>query len=397
MRPRPAARHALAALVLVSSALLVSPSSALAITWGPIRDLAPGPSYTRSPVIAGTGLARAVVAFRSGPDEIGESEPPYGIWVVRTGDSGGTWSDPVLVGGNSSSEPRLAAYGPKVDLVWTQNGRVFYRRSADGGKTWATQRTLSPPGVEAVGADVTRASTGQVTVTWSDAESRELRVRTSLDGGATYQPSRRLRVTTSDDIPLGGRLATAAGVTYIAFFVGPSKIVSRRSTDAGASWQAARVVARDSAPREVDVASGGTAVILTYTRQEAATQRAVYRRSADQGLTWSLAAPLSPTAESWSAMPTIDTRGGTWIATWQRAPSSPGDWVDLAVMHRSSRDSGRTWSTVSRVGPVPTSYGIFEYEYPGEATLAGKQIVVFEGFHIGGASGIHQAFVRAGG
>ena len=394
MRHRPAARHPVGSLVLVLSALLVSPSSALAMTWGPVRELGPVSGETTRPVIVGTGLNRAVAAFVSRPSEVWDDPPPFGVWVVRTGDSGATWSEPMLVDGNQGSEPRLTAYGPRVDLVWVQAGRVNYRRSADGGRTWVTRRTLSPPGVQAVAADVARSSAGQVTVAWAVSGSGELRVRTSLDGGATFQPSRRVRATAPSGTPLGARLSTASGVTHVAFFISPSRIATRRSDDAGGTWQMARIVARDALAYGLDLASAAGVVVLAYAHQEASTERAVFRRSPDNAVSWGPAVPLSLTAEEWSGSPTIDARGGTWMAMWSRDVSGPSAFVELAAMHRSSTDGGRTWSAPSRVGPVPTSYGFFEYEYPGEATLAGKQIVVFRVFHDGGV-GVHGAFVRA--
>src|SRR5262249_9166614 len=105
----------------------------------------------------------------------------YDIYFNRSLDGGATWLtqdvrlDTDAPGSSNSNNPRIAASGSSVYVVWrdTRNGAgdIYFNRSLDGGVTWSTQDVrldTDAPGA-AESQDVQIAASGsRVFAVWWD-------------------------------------------------------------------------------------------------------------------------------------------------------------------------------------------------------------------------------------
>jgi hypothetical protein len=120
---------------------------------------------------------------------------PQRVYLATSSDAGRTWSEgtPVSVAGEDATGPRLAAQGGTVRLWYMQtaNGddpdawNVWYRSSADGGRSWSAPARISdaPAGAAGyVGADgfaevygdygeIAVTSAGKTIATWGEGFS----------------------------------------------------------------------------------------------------------------------------------------------------------------------------------------------------------------------------------
>jgi hypothetical protein len=82
-----------------------------------------------------------------------EAEKGKSDVVIRSTGDFETWSDPVVLAGGQGAEhrgfPAVAASGSRIHVAWMERKdrkyHVWYRGSADGGKTWSESLLLSRP------------------------------------------------------------------------------------------------------------------------------------------------------------------------------------------------------------------------------------------------------------
>jgi hypothetical protein len=152
-------------------------------------------------------------------------------------------------GSVSSENPEIAASDPHVHVAWTESHVTHVMRSPDSGLTW-TDRQVIGVGSDYLPKISTSRPPGQggryVYVTWFRAGVREIHLNASSDWGSTWGGPQRL------DMPPGG----VGGGTYPEIASNVRQVVVvwtdardtlgdiylRRSSNAGASWSGEEVL-----------------------------------------------------------------------------------------------------------------------------------------------------------
>ncbi len=170
-------------------------------TWSASKRLTwtSGPSYDPDIAVDSAGNPHVVwYDYTPGAPE---------IYFKRSVDGGATWSTMKRLTWTSggSNSPAITVDGPgKLHVVWEDytpgNYDIYYKSSKDGGLTWTPNKILSwtSGGSEdpAIGVD----SSGNLHVTWHDDTlgNDEIFYRRSADGGVTWAPNKRLTWTSGE-------------------------------------------------------------------------------------------------------------------------------------------------------------------------------------------------------
>jgi hypothetical protein len=141
----------------------------------------------------------AAVAVRLSKVHIVWWENPGLVMYRQSGNGGKTFSPATTVGESalSSAQPGIAAAKSGAVVAWTQwvdaGLQVVYRRSVDHGGTWAAPLQVSDLVNARRGPSLT-AARDRVHISWSDevAGDAEVFYRRSLDGGGTWARLKRL-------------------------------------------------------------------------------------------------------------------------------------------------------------------------------------------------------------
>jgi len=361
MKSRFAARASLSMAGAVLLSLLLA-GQVLAATWGtPVTLNSPGADYPYPGGLVTLGSSTAVVVY-------GEGYDPTTAYARRSTDSGSTWSSPLTLSSDVDWGPKIAGRGSKVDVVWTQDGRLRYARSTDGGASFGPSVALSPAAGTTIDPYVARGPGGQVAVVWQDWVSGIVSLRVSADGGASFGPTRTL--TTDPDVEPDG-VAIGKGVIYVAYSVGYEKLRVKRSTDSGASWSTPQRITDKSQGSGVSITAAGRKAYIAYTLPSSGDDwfKVSYRQTTDKGASWSPQRQLSPA--SWTASnPHLALQGGVLRAAFERCTP---EW-DICVANRvfyQQSSNGIDWTTPERVSPRG------EETMPAGVGFAGKILVLY--------------------
>jgi hypothetical protein len=240
-------------------------------------------------------------------------------------------------------------------VAWASivNGRpkvVWMRRSAAYGTApWSTAIRLSPLDGRVDGPRVAAAG-ANVYVTYTDAMSGAVLVKSSRDRGATWTTKRLATVVRRDDRGYSGRpVVAASGSTVSVAWVNdnaPGTVRIRTSTDAGRTWSGPSVLGsgaeRYSAP-SIAMASR-TAVAWVTTAGLAVRVRTAAG--------WGPVRTVAPSAAAeheygfvWTGAVALQGTAGVGVAfeaCWAHCDGTDGYRSD--ILWRESADNGATWA-----------------------------------------------------
>ena len=95
-----------------------------------------------------------------------------GLYALRSGDSGATWSAPVRMGTETAHRGDLAAAGSALAAVWDDpvaaKGAILGATSSDGGRTWTAPRTLTSADSKASHPVVAAVGPGRFLAAWTE-------------------------------------------------------------------------------------------------------------------------------------------------------------------------------------------------------------------------------------
>lgn len=271
---------------------------------------------------------------------------------------------------NIQKHQQIAISGPYVHVVWTDgrigggNWEIYYKRSADYGKTWERcQRLTDSAGVSRYPSIA--ASSSAVHVVWEDTRSGDYQIwyRRSLDNGTVWLEEQQLS-------PEGGSSQNVAiaireehvYVVYQRLLPSQWQIFFTESTHNGAidTWATPRRVG--PLPGETSwgdnhqypsIATSHTWHILPnmtvitlkhiHIVWETEGYNILYVHSGDDGATWGAWLRLDPD-EGWSRSPKIAAANRYVHVVWQ-------DWSigRPELFYTNSSDSGETWHNSLRL------------------------------------------------
>ena len=328
-------------LILVTA----QPASA-AVTWANDVKLTATDSY--QPRILRTGASSAIAIWQRGQT----------AYARRTSDGGKTWTARQTIASNLEFRISAASSGRRVDIAYTKRyttstgaiaRRLYYRRSADGGATWGSQRALTSTTSQIADQAIAHRSTGQVSVAWTGLYSGNIYMRTSIDHGATFAAAKAVAHTNNSEVGrrvtyMGDlQLAIGTGVTYIAYTSAHDTLSVRRTLNRGASWSGATKLSGAAGP-DYSLAAVGSRAVIGYTSHSTG-MKARFRTTTDKGTTWSASRlVVSVPTGSFSTQAAFTYRDGTLAVIVKAGP--PGNspiWI------RQSTNFGTTWSASTRV------------------------------------------------
>lgn len=359
----PTRRSALA----VPGALLLSlvlAGQVLATSWsGPIPLTSSGGGFAEDVVSLGGSTAVAGYLEWNGSW--------YNVTVRRTTDGGATWAAPQILSTNGYPMA-LSGRGSFVDIVWTENNRVRYARSTNGGVSYGAAMALTGGSQWKSNLSVARGPNGLVIVGWQNYNAAIVKARVSMDGGVSFGPT----VTISPNVDLGTSVAAGNGVVYVAYALDYSTLQVKRSTDGGATWTTCTITTSAFAVLgNFAITAEGRNAFLAYTVDNAhypAWGAVKVRRTTNKGASWSSEANLAaPRWKTWE--PDISLQNGVAHAVFTRR-GTPN-----RVYYRRSSD-GVTWTAPELV----VSGG-----YEASVARASKVIVLYR-------VGTGNAFVKTG-
>ncbi len=406
---------------------------------GRISNLFGGPGIDRNARIATDGAGRWIVVWHSTDDLGGTVGADWDIFAAVSTDDGGTWGDASPLAGNAGSDrgddlsPAIATDGHGTWVVaWSSDdtlggalGRdrdILFVRSIDGGRTWSRPVPLNVNASSDWGNDneiaLATDGEGHWAAVWSSTDSlanriggdSDLLIARSSDGGATWthpmplntNATRDAAFDTSPDVMTdgSGRWVTvwSSGAPRGGPFGPDRDILSSWSADGGATWSdptplnsnAASDRNSDWSPRLA--ADGRGQWVAVWTSADSledaigVDRDVLVARSTDGGRTWSQAAPLNrsaPRDAREDSSPAIATDGrGTWVVTWHAwGALGYGDGSDADIVASYSTDNGKKWSRPVSINPDSRSDLVDDLLPAVTTDRAGHWVVVWQGFY----------------
>jgi hypothetical protein len=355
-----------AAMNLNEGGLLTMRSDDAGETWSrTVLPLPAGAAWHADPMVAFDSRGIAYLAVIP----VTRDNTALGIDLVRSDDSGRTWSAPVRISKATGRDDKLALavddgprsrYRDRIHVVWKwPSGGVFYS-SSDDGRRFSRPRLIEVAAVS--GLDLAVTSEGELHVAASDGGERVMRVIRSTDGGASFLPS-----------------VAVAPVRAEWYTSQPSHC--RRQSIVHASIS----VDRSEGPRRGDV-------YLTWSDFEDASGRSCgdpcnpetacdtevfLSRSSDGGRTWSLPSALPeriPRSDRYFQWSRVDAASGTLYVAYKDTRLDPRR-ISTDVFLSRSTDGGTTWEPSLRLSSASSdaSGSAFQYgDYQGLAVLDGQ-------------------------
>jgi hypothetical protein len=285
-----------------TSEVLYRQTDCAGAAWGPsVRLSRPEAGDAGRAVIDAWGYAYSAAWLES--DRLGTGSEAV---VVARSTVGSTVRPPVQLSpaNEVAGPPRIARYGNRVAIVWTNelDGRIYLRRSTDGGATWLPRQLLA---------------------TTTSRPYRDVTINTLLDG-----------------FPV---VAMSAGMVYVAYMSAAHTLRLRVSRDTGASFGSALTLATNAAFKSaLGLAASGSTVMVGYAAYRYTDTWPIVRRSTDRGAHWASPVALSPASSYQGFAPLVAVRGSRWMAAFERCDNTACSISH--VRYRASTNGGLTWS-----------------------------------------------------
>jgi hypothetical protein len=315
------------------------------------------------------------LAIWGGNGSLGPTGLDSDIFVARSFDAGTSWSAPIAVNSNATTDSRYDRFPELATdragnwvVVWSseedlkgeigQDEDIFVARSSDDGATWTPPAVLNSNAAEDSADDeyprIATDGAGNWVAVWNAYDDywysiaqnidKDVIVSRSSDQGATWTPAVPLNTTARNDraSDIGPKVAADGEGTWLVTWshrdlLGSSlgvdwDILVSQSRDAGATWSDPTPVNTNAAidvyhdtGQHPSIDEMGNWVVVWTSRDTAGgmlgTDMDLFLAwSGDAGLTWTDPAPLNSNAISDSggdSVPYLENDGdGNWILVW---------------------------------------------------------------------------------
>ena len=384
----------------IAAATLAPHPAAAAIAWGPQRTAANW-SWTSGSSLAVTGSGSSTNVDLLFPSDFvagsfATDHGPYeGVFLTSSDDRGQTWSDPARVSQPAKHADRgaLAADGSHLYAAWvTQTSYDHYNPAAHRILYFRADPNASPSGwgptvrLSKTKGRVDRATVaadhGRVYVTWTDANTGDVRMAITTDGGKSWKRSVVGKAKGSDPggegrvgLPSIAATGSTVGVTWLGTSNGAVK--ARISTNGGKSWHPTVTLvpsggaANGGSPA---VAASGGRLAFAWTTQaalwvrtwkggalSAARQVAAFRGSSPYGGGYDVAVALtgSTVGVTWSGCRSTSCDPNSALTRtsllWSQAPATGGSWTSPDVIRAATAADQRINDGASEIWLDPST------------------------------------------
>ncbi len=230
----------------------------------------------------------------------------FDIYYKRSTDGGAIWSAKKRLSfdSNPSWTPVVAA-GPanNIHVVWTDyapgNYEIYYKKSPDGGATWSASQRLTWTSGDNQSPSLTVDPSGHIYVAWCDMNPGNFDVyyKKSTNGGTTWAASKRLTWNSGESMS-PAIIADGSGYLHLVWSdstLGNPEIHYRQSTNGGASWAPSRRLTSNSGHSlspGISVDTNGY-LHLVWHDLTPGNAEIYYKKSTNVGATWTPAERLS--------------------------------------------------------------------------------------------------------
>jgi hypothetical protein len=255
----------------------------------------------------------------------------------------------LVQGPNEETQPELVMSGSTAIALWVDTRRgnkdLGFRRSTDGGATWSTFGFLVRSAFDE--SDPSLALDGTTALlSWVDRRhgNQDVAYRRSTNGGSSWAGLTFLvRAPTLESFPTTA-LDGATGTVLVGWMDnrnGVHDLAARRSTNHGASFAGLTFMVKAPTDDSQPVARvSGTSALLTWVDTRNVNRSISYRRSGDAGLTWGATARLV-SASTDEYEPACDLLGALGACAW--SDTRTGEPLPKV---RQTLDGGALWGAL---------------------------------------------------
>jgi hypothetical protein len=279
------------------------------------------------------------------------------IWFLKSPDGGATWQrfQRITTGSKGAHWPHIAASGSSVYVVWDDSdepdGTIYFRRSLDGGATWQAARRIASgaPGFKSNARIAVEGSNVHIVWYQYDEEGSQVYYRKSADGGKTWQAARRL--TTEEGISNPLALTADGASVYVAWshaILSLHQVICfRKSSDRGEAWGPVhRFKEQSGLSMWQTLAASGSSVYLVWSHwntDEKNNTEIYFAASSNRGAAWGPVARLTDNPKV-SGLPACVAIGSKAYAMWADDRSG-----NFEIYFRTSANGGASWAGANRL------------------------------------------------
>ena len=164
-------------------------------SWTGTQRLTWNPRLSYSPAIAIDSSNNIHLAWHENVDEYSTN---YEVFYMKSMDGGATWTPARRLTWNSGLSEASAIAADTSDniyIAWQDgpptNREIYYKKSTDGGATWATKKLTWNSG-NSCSPDITIDASDRIHIAWYDYTpgNAEIFYKGSTDGGSTWDSNR---------------------------------------------------------------------------------------------------------------------------------------------------------------------------------------------------------------
>jgi len=274
------------------------------------------------------------------------------IYFRKSTDSGSSWQASKRLTYNTGSSwwPSIAVYGTSIYVVWMDdtsgNKEIYFRKSADDGATWQSQKRLTSNSGESWNPKIVENGNA-IFIVWTDNTpgNYEIYFIKSIDGGATWQSAKKLTNTAGDSFrPSIANSGSKLCIVWYDITPGNREIYFRKSTDGGDTWQTTKRLTNNAGEsRYPKIALDSSNIYAVWQDSTPGNYEIYFRKSADDGATWQPAKRITNDSGD-SEYPDIAVHGQHVYLTWDDNTTG-----NREVYFKNSLDGGAAWQPLQQL------------------------------------------------
>ncbi len=296
------------------------------VAWTPNKRLTWNAGFSQSPAIAVNGSNIYVVWEDDTPGNVE-------IYFKRSADRGANWTPSKRLTNNAgwSNNPVIAVDGLNIYVIWYDdtlgNWEIYFKKSVDGGAHWTPSKRLTNNTgnsyYQAIAVDGSN-----IYVIWvytNTLGNDEIYFKKSVDGGDTWAPNKRLTNNTGySRMPAIGADGSNVYVVWYDDTPGNWEIYFKKSVDGGAHWAPSKRLTNNTGnSRYPAIAVDGSNIYVVWMDSTPGKDDIYFKKSDDGGVTWTTNKRLTWNA-GYSYDPAIAVDGLNIYVIWY--DDTPGNW-----------------------------------------------------------------------